>query len=641
MIIPAKKLTLVALRDSEEEVLKEIGRLGIIQLRKLSEEEFIGFKEEEVGEIKELEALYERFRELKEKLKIAPRSVDVARIKEIDFKKSLNHFYDKYHKIEASLNELKRKVARLKKLQAVLRKLKEVGEKTLPEVGEFENLFSTAGIIRIESLERLKRVQAEKLVIFKTVPLSEKEVFLNVVGIIDLKEAVKRALSSANFEEIEELKVIPKDLAEAERFVNEELERLEGMIASLEDQINSLREEFSSKAGAILSLIKSTLKLRQALLNTLKSENIRIIQGWVPEDRIKHLNGILAELRDRLNGLLFYDFKDPDPGEEIPTILRNPKLFKVFESITRQYGWPESRESDPTVISGILWIVMFGMMFPDAGHGAVILTLGILFAYVVKRRLMGMSFKRLGKLMIALGISSIAFGLLVGEVFLTEIKPMLPTLRAGWVEDPASVIWLLKIAIFFGIAQIILALIISIRNHLREGEIIEAILGDRGLAGLIMFIGLVLTAFHFFGITILPGVLGFPELKMKVLNHWSFYLMVAGLLIIFIKPIISKEGIALGLGILMEVFISYMANMLSYTRVAGFAIVHAALAIVILKLMQVNPLMGLGVGVIFLNAFALTLEFLVCMIQALRLLYYEFMTKFYRGTGSPYVPWRL
>ncbi|HDJ67146.1 MAG TPA: hypothetical protein ENF33_05500, partial [Nitrososphaeria archaeon] len=47
------------------------------------------------------------------------------------------------------------------------------------------------------------------------------------------------------------------------------------------------------------------------------------------------------------------------------------------------------------------------------------------------------------------------------------------------------------------------------------------------------------------------------------------------------------------------------------------------------------------VGIIFLNLFALTIEFLVCMIQALRLLYYEFMTKFYEGTGTPYTPWKL
>ena len=51
--------------------------------------------------------------------------------------------------------------------------------------------------------------------------------------------------------------------------------------------------------------------------------------------------------------------------------------------------------------------------------------------------------------------------------------------------------------------------------------------------------------------------------------------------------------------------------------------------------------MGIGVGIIFLNLFALTIEFLVCTIQALRLLYYEFMTKFYQGTGTPYTPWRL
>jgi V/A-type H+-transporting ATPase subunit I len=81
--------------------------------------------------------------------------------------------------------------------------------------------------------------------------------------------------------------------------------------------------------------------------------------------------------------------------------------------------------------------------------------------------------------------------------------------------------------------------------------------------------------------------------------------------------------------------------MLSYARIAGFAIAHAAFALVVGELLHTNPALGIGLGLIFLNMFALTLELLVCMIQALRLLYYEFSTKFFKGTGVPYIPYRL
>jgi vacuolar-type H+-ATPase subunit I/STV1 len=32
---------------------------------------------------------------------------------------------------------------------------------------------------------------------------------------------------------------------------------------------------------------------------------------------------------------------------------------------------------------------------------------------------------------------------------------------------------------------------------------------------------------------------------------------------------------------------------------------------------------------------------MVVMIQALRLLYYEFSTKFFKGTGKPYTPYKI
>jgi len=140
---------------------------------------------------------------------------------------------------------------------------------------------------------------------------------------------------------------------------------------------------------------------------------------------------------------------------------------------------------------------------------------------------------------------------------------------------------------------------------------------------------------------VIPGVLEFPELGVRVLTSWPFFMTVAGLAMILVKPFITREEKMMGVGLVLETFISLLANMFSYMRIAGFAIVHAALAMVVLRLMQVNPLMGIGVGLIFLNLFALTIEFLVCTIQALRLLYYEFMTKFYQGTGTPYSPWKL
>ncbi|HID17890.1 TPA: hypothetical protein EYP26_06345 [Candidatus Bathyarchaeota archaeon] len=461
-----------------------------------------------------------------------------------------------------------------------------------------------------------------------------------MAGPIELKPWIERLLAAVKFKEFKLPQGVPGNIDEAVRWAEEETGRLREEVKGLEGGWESLRREFAAKAGSLEAAITYSLDLSSAQSHLLRSEMMTVLQGWVPEDRIKDLNAFLERLNKDVGGSIAFSYEEPLPDEKVPTVMKNPKLFRAYEALTRQYGYPDPRESDPTIVSTILWITMFGIMFPDFGEGLVILGLGVLFAYVLKKPLMGINFVRVGRLMIGLGISAIIFGLLVGEFFLMEVHPLWPGLMPAWAKNPSSVIWLIKIAIFFGIAQIILALIMNIRNHLKVGERMEALLGERGLAGLVTFIGIVIVAFEFLGISILPGV-AFPELGLSVIRHWTIAIPIVGLIAIAVKPILTGEGATMSLGVLIETIISFFANMLSYARIAGFCLAHAAFALVVAELLHSNPALGIGLGLIFLNAFALTLELMVVMIQALRLLFYEFSTKFFKGTGAPYAPYRI
>ncbi len=638
MIIPAKKLIVVALRDREEEVLRRLGELGVIQLKKPGEKDFLRLIEGEEAKLRELEKLYERLMEIWRGLALGVLETSEERTgrEAYQIRSRLSNL--EAEGIEAlsigfspeedsrfrSTRELYEKFMELKKTLSL--ELVNHGEEAEIDPDEAEKIvnqvyrrYNTLSA-KLEELEELKR------------RLEEARELINILeraGVREFPREVRRSIG------------LPRDIDEAKAVIEEKSKELNEEIALINKEIQELREDFRSKAGAISRFLSIRLRLHEALLKTMKSETLRVIQGWVPEDRVKSVGEALESLREEFDGKLLYEFRDPSPDEDVPTTLRNPRAFKMFETLVRQYGWPGCRESDPTIISGILWTIMFGLMFPDLGHGIVIAILGVLFSHFLKRDILGLNLRRLGELMIGLGIASAIFGALIGEFFLIEVQPLLPTLRAGWLEDPAGVVWLLKIAVFFGIAQMLLALSISVRNHLRSGQLAEAILGEKGVAGILLLLGLALTAFSFIGITVIPGVLEFPELGMKTLMSWPFFMTVAGLAMILVKPFFTREEKVMGVGLVLETFISLLANMFSYMRIAGFAIVHAALAMVVFRLMQVNPLMGIGVGLIFLNLFALTIEFLVCMIQALRLLYYEFMTKFYQGTGTPHTPWKL
>jgi len=630
---------LTALNDEISKLEEEI-KIVKGELEELKKPLISFVKEGETG-LSELKSLQSSFIQLQKELSVKPSAEKKeSELDEKEIARILDETNKQYNLIKAKMEEIAEEKRKLGELRAVLESLSKTRD-DLPEIGEFENIVSLVGIMNKDSFEVFQHFASKEGILFEENELEKGKIFLHVVCLKNrYRECVSR-LNSLGFRELDSLKELPKSISDAQKVILEKLNKLESEKNELRQKFEELRSQFASKAGEIMSYLKISLKLGEALLSTLRSESMRVIQGWVSIDRLNYLKSELERLRRQFKGVLLYEIEDPKPGEKTPTSIKNPKPFNIFEPLIAQYGWPGPGETDPTIISGILWMLMFGVMFPDLGHGLTIIALGAFFAYVFKGKFLGINSKKFGKLMIGLGIFSTIFGLLVGEVFLVEVTPIFPGLRAGWIGQPGGVLWLIKVAIFFGAAQILLAMSMAFRNHLRNGETAEAIFGQHGLAGMLAFAGFLFTAFHFVGITIIPNVLRFPALGIGVLTQWPFFLMLGGIIMMTAKPFIAKEPISLSLGGILELMTAFMANTFSYTRIAGFAIVHAALAMVVHKLMEVNLLMGIGVGLIFLNGFALTIEFLVCMIQALRLLYYEFFTKFYEGSGIPYTPWKL
>jgi V/A-type H+-transporting ATPase subunit I len=89
----------------------------------------------------------------------------------------------------------------------------------------------------------------------------------------------------------------------------------------------------------------------------------------------------------------------------------------------------------------------------------------------------------------------------------------------------------------------------------------------------------------------------------------------------------------------LEIFSGFLANTLSFMRVAGLGIAHVSL---MTAFAQMAELAGGGVaGILVLvvgNVMVIALEGLSAGIQALRLNYYEFFTKYFTGRGLSYNP---
>jgi V/A-type H+-transporting ATPase subunit I len=98
----------------------------------------------------------------------------------------------------------------------------------------------------------------------------------------------------------------------------------------------------------------------------------------------------------------------------------------------------------------------------------------------------------------------------------------------------------------------------------------------------------------------------------------------------------------------LDLVVRGIANTVSFARLAAFAVSHAGLLLAVFALAEaVSSAPGgtLWSALVFVagNAVMIALEGLIVSIQGVRLVYYEFFSRFYEGAGLEYRPlrWRM
>jgi V/A-type H+-transporting ATPase subunit I len=93
--------------------------------------------------------------------------------------------------------------------------------------------------------------------------------------------------------------------------------------------------------------------------------------------------------------------------------------------------------------------------------------------------------------------------------------------------------------------------------------------------------------------------------------------------------------------------LGYMANTISFVRLAAYAMSHAAVLMAAFVMAREVEKLSSGGGFLSVlviiggNLVAIVLEGIIAGVQALRLEYYEFFSKFFSGRGRAYVPFSL
>jgi len=241
------------------------------------------------------------------------------------------------------------------------------------------------------------------------------------------------------------------------------------------------------------------------------------------------------------------------------------------------------------------------------------------------------------------GASSVLFGILYGSVF--GVETLIPTL---WLKPLEGIEVLFKVAISFGIAVVSLGIILNIVNSVRTHSFVEHFFDESG-----PLIGVVYWAAVGVGIKFVlsSGRVSDKAIVLGVLTPLGIFFMQGPIMrIVGKRDQMFPEGV--GTYVLeqlvetMEILMGYLANTVSFIRLAAFALAHAGLFVAVFSLAEVVGNVPGGTVLswfvlILGNMVIILLEGLVVTIQALRLEYYEFFGKFFSGVGSKYQPARL
>lgn len=445
-----------------------------------------------------------------------------------------------------------------------------------------------------------------------------EHVFAVIAGPRIRHDEVKGVLAQAGWHELpvpDELRTHPQA---ARAWMEDARAQLDAQSREACRMMDGVRERFGTRLHEARQRLALARPLAEAALTAVRGKGgLVAVSGWVPR---RQLNVLRDTLEARFHGRYWLDLRDPTTAEtaQVPSLVRYPAWLTPFVPLVKSFGVPRYGEFDPTLPFAITYLLLFGAMFGDIGHGAAILLLAVLFR------------GRLGRLAwvgIAAGAVSMLFGLLYGSIFGYEhlIEPL-------WLSPLHDPVRMLSLAIAFGVGFIVFTLLVNIRNQWQAGQGGKALFDSTGLAGLVFYLGAV------GGLASLAGAAD--------VAHPAWLLAALGITAVAaFKWIQAKSG--LGERILvtaietLETGITLFSSTLSFMRVAAFSLNHVALALAVFTLAHGLDAAGHAITLVLGNIVIIVLEGGIVAIQALRLMYYEGFSRFFNADGTEFVPLRL
>lgn len=641
------RLSVVVLERDERVVLRDLGESGAVQLTrtKPGPETAPLAPRDRTVELARCDRLLARVENLRRSLEILPLT-NKQKLTEMTLNQADEALLSMEEQAAVLLKRRQHLMQRWSELTTVCEQVSSYRGLDIPldHFDQYSFLHFVTGSLPAENVQGLQKKVGDNVALL---PLPEQKGRQPLIAMTTRqgRAALENALQQAGFQH-ETLPAVEGATTDSLSPKHErEQEQVSAELETVNADLQSLAATFAKSLTGIERLANIEHRLLEAEQNFPRTEAAILLTGWVPAGDAPTLE---QRLKKTTAGRCVIKITPPENllDEQIPVLLRHPRLLRPFQMLVSAYGLPNYHELEPTLFVAISYVLMFGMMFGDVGHGAVLVT-GGLVALLAGRTA---KLRDIGLLFLFAGLSSMAFGVIYGSCFgLEQFKK-----HALW-HDPleGDPMRLMYSAIGIGVVMISLGLILNVINRFRRGDVIGGFLDKFGVVGVLFYWGALALITKYAAIQS-RGLVNLAVILFLVLPivGWAlkepieyFLSRRAG------HPIEPGGGlfaaITESLVGAFEAVLSYLANTISFVRLAAYAMSHAALLVAAFMMADEVRHFSVGGGllsvlvIILGNLVAIVLEGIIASVQALRLEYYEFFGKFFTGDGQAFTPFRL
>ncbi len=644
-IVNMKRLRVMLVRSRKEELLKELTRLGCVQLTELETDEVLRPESSDLLELRSRQADLDRAIQLLNAYAPVKKPLLSAKPEREEASFLDDEGLDEASALARQLLDLEDKVRRdsaeESRQRGIIESLTPWKDLDLPL--ETEGTERTSLLLGTMS-QRMNLAEAQNALAAaadeaELFPISgdKSQRYLALVCMKDQLSAAQESLRPFGFTALS--------------FSGQTGTAREG-IAAAEEKLKTLAEDKEACRAEIVSLAshREELELASDRMGTRiamaeaeerlgGTESTLVLEGWAPAEREEELE----QLFDKLD--CAWETRTPEEDEypEVPVKLKNNKLTNALNMVTDMYSLPAYGTVDPNPLMAPFFLLFYGLMMADMGYGLIMMLAAVVAIRKLKPREGSLAFCQL---LLYGGISTFIFGALTGGLFGDAPAVLARMLGSDWeglpalfspVRDSQTVLYG---AMVLGVIHLNVGMIVSFVQKAKAGNILDGVFEEGPL-----------------WVILLGGVL--MGLQMLVLKDLTI-LKTIGLVILIVGAVMLLYGagrhakgfgkVTAAFGIIYNTLTGWFGDILSYSRIMALMLAGGVVAQVFNSIAAmpaegagVNPLTILVFILIFLVGHALNfgLNLLGCFVHDLRLQCLEFFGKFYQDGGKPFQPLRI